>query len=163
MHPADLITIRLKFSAAHRLIHHQGKCHNLHGHNYRVKVTVASTVPDLGPSGMVADFALIKEIIGGWIDKNWDHKTILNAQDPMVWERESLTDPGTPISLTVAVARYGHMPFILSEEPTAENLARHLRRKDWFANYPDLRTTTKIRRVTVFETDNCSATSENLP
>lgn len=161
MPDCDMITLRLKFCAAHRLVHHGGKCNRLHGHNYVLKVTVASTVPDLGPSGMVADFALIKEIIGGWVDKNWDHQTVLNSDDPMLWN--PLTGGNAvAVSNGELIARYGHVPFTMprGQEPTAENMARYVRGKDWFSNYPTIRDRVKLRRVTLFETDTCSATSE---
>jgi 6-pyruvoyltetrahydropterin/6-carboxytetrahydropterin synthase len=49
------------FSAAHRLREYQGKCEQLHGHNYRVHVTVRAEAP--GPGGMVIDFGELKKIV----------------------------------------------------------------------------------------------------
>jgi 6-pyruvoyltetrahydropterin/6-carboxytetrahydropterin synthase len=53
------ITRETTFDSAHRLDWHEGKCHNLHGHTYRVQVTVAPPENELefGKNGIVMDFA----------------------------------------------------------------------------------------------------------
>ena len=51
------IGVRRKFSAAHRLRNYNGKCENLHGHNYTVEMTVRGS--DL-VDGMLMDFAQLK-------------------------------------------------------------------------------------------------------
>jgi 6-pyruvoyltetrahydropterin/6-carboxytetrahydropterin synthase len=53
------VEIIATFSAAHRLRNYQGKCEHLHGHNYRVHVTVRAT--SLGEDGMVVDFGDLKK------------------------------------------------------------------------------------------------------
>ena len=50
------------FSYGHRLLEHDGKCANLHGHNGRVIVEVSSQM--LNHQGMVMDFYKIRESIG---------------------------------------------------------------------------------------------------
>ena len=47
------------FAAAHFLKDFHGKCENLHGHNYKVRVTVRGTVLDSG--GMLCDFGILKK------------------------------------------------------------------------------------------------------
>jgi 6-pyruvoyltetrahydropterin/6-carboxytetrahydropterin synthase len=47
------------FSAAHSLRNYQGKCERLHGHNWRVEVTVASE--QLDQAGMGLDFTVLRE------------------------------------------------------------------------------------------------------
>jgi 6-pyruvoyltetrahydropterin/6-carboxytetrahydropterin synthase len=53
------VEIIATFSAAHRLRNYQGKCEHLHGHNYRVHVTVRAV--SLGEDGMVVDFGDLKK------------------------------------------------------------------------------------------------------
>ena len=53
------ITRRLEFDAGHRVLGHEGKCKNLHGHRYSAEITV--TAPDLDGLGRVIDFGVIKE------------------------------------------------------------------------------------------------------
>lgn len=52
------VTVWSYFSGAHRLRHLQGKCEELHGHNWKVEVTVAS--PKLNREGVVIDFKILK-------------------------------------------------------------------------------------------------------
>ena len=52
------LTIESQFSAAHQLREYKGKCENLHGHNWRVQVTVSSD--KLSDIGMVIDFHELK-------------------------------------------------------------------------------------------------------
>ncbi len=56
-----MYTLRIegKFSAAHYLKHYHGKCENLHGHNYRVRVYAEGSELDEG--GMLIDFGILKK------------------------------------------------------------------------------------------------------
>lgn len=65
------IKIVSNFSAAHFLRGYQGKCENLHGHNWRVEVLVSSKV--LGTSGMVMDFSELKKLTAVVLEE-LDHK-----------------------------------------------------------------------------------------
>ncbi len=60
------ITVEAGFAAAHRLRDYAGACERLHGHNYKVAVTVRAA--DVGPSAMVVDFKVLKgalrEVVG---------------------------------------------------------------------------------------------------
>jgi queuosine biosynthesis protein QueD len=56
----ELTTI-VDFEAAHRLPDYPGKCSRLHGHNWRVEVTVAG--PELDGLGMLIDFRVLKQEI----------------------------------------------------------------------------------------------------
>jgi 6-pyruvoyltetrahydropterin/6-carboxytetrahydropterin synthase len=53
------ITVLSHFSAAHRLRHLRGKCEELHGHNWKVEVSVASD--RLNKEGVVIDFTVLKQ------------------------------------------------------------------------------------------------------
>ena len=65
------LTIRTSFAAAHNLINYQGDCENLHGHNWKVEVTV--TASELDKAGLGIDFKVIKRETKGIIDE-LDHK-----------------------------------------------------------------------------------------
>lgn len=101
---------RFVFDAAHRVIGHGGKCRFLHGHRYECEaVFVAEQLNDLG---MVIDFGIIKEILGGWINENLDHNMILSVDD-----QQMATD----------VTNYTkQQTYFLKSNPTAENIAMHL-------------------------------------
>ena len=53
------VSIHTHFSAAHFLRNYKGKCENLHGHNWKVEVTVSSETLD--DAGMAIDFTILKQ------------------------------------------------------------------------------------------------------
>jgi len=59
-----------EFDAAHYVPSYNGKCENMHGHTYKLQVTVDG-VPD--NEGMVIDFALLKQIVQDKIINVFDH------------------------------------------------------------------------------------------
>lgn len=68
-------TRRIAFDAAHRVVGHNFKCKYLHGHRYTLEITAKTA--ELNEMGMVVDFGELKQIMKTWIDKNFDHNTIL--------------------------------------------------------------------------------------
>lgn len=65
------ITKEFKFDSAHNLIRYHGKCENLHGHTYKLKVTLEGTIePD---SGMLIDFGDLKKIVEDKVIERLDH------------------------------------------------------------------------------------------
>lgn len=69
------VTIIDEFSAAHNLRGYKGKCEELHGHNWKVEVTVASE--KLDKIGMVIDFRKLKDNLRR-ILKDLDHTHLNN-------------------------------------------------------------------------------------
>jgi len=59
------------FAAAHNLRNYKGKCENLHGHNYKVRVTLGGA--ELDASGLLYDFVHLKQMIHQVIH-SLDHK-----------------------------------------------------------------------------------------
>ena len=53
------LMVKTSFAAAHNLINYQGDCENLHGHNWRVEVTVAAK--ELDKAGLGIDFKILKK------------------------------------------------------------------------------------------------------
>ena len=53
------LTIQTHFAAAHNLLNYQGDCENLHGHNWKVEVTVATD--QLDKAGLGIDFKILKK------------------------------------------------------------------------------------------------------
>jgi 6-pyruvoyltetrahydropterin/6-carboxytetrahydropterin synthase len=83
------------FEAAHRLPHHPGKCRELHGHSYRLIVSV--DLPTEAATGMAIDFGDLKEIVGREIVDRVDHRNLNDLIDnptaeliaAWVWDRLS--------------------------------------------------------------------------
>ena len=65
------LMIKTSFAAAHNLINYQGDCENLHGHNWRVEVTVAAR--ELDEAGLGIDFKILKKLTNKLLDE-LDHK-----------------------------------------------------------------------------------------
>jgi 6-pyruvoyltetrahydropterin/6-carboxytetrahydropterin synthase len=86
------VTRNFSFEAAHQLEWHSGACKNLHGHSYRLAVTVAGP---LTSDGIVIDFADLSELVQREVIDRFDH-TYLNDLLPNptaeliaadIWER----------------------------------------------------------------------------
>jgi 6-pyruvoyltetrahydropterin/6-carboxytetrahydropterin synthase len=81
------------FEAAHRLPHHPGKCRALHGHSYRLVVSVDRPVE--AASGMAIDFGDVKAIVSREIIERVDHRSLNDVIDNptaeliavWIWER----------------------------------------------------------------------------
>ena len=73
------------FEAAHALIGYDGRCRNIHGHSYEMRVTIKG-MPIIDPSspknGMVMDFGDLKKIVNEEIVDHYDHAFIINDQMP---------------------------------------------------------------------------------
>jgi len=69
------LKVEAYFSAAHNLRGYKGKCEELHGHNWKVEMVVASG--NLDKIGMVADFKELKGLLNSALDK-LDHKYLNN-------------------------------------------------------------------------------------
>lgn len=112
-------TKRLEFDAAHRIPKHINQCKMLHGHRYAVEATFTTINDDnnggnhnLDKMGMVVDFGIIKERLGGWINDNWDHNVILSNEDKKLGDK---------------ISEYtGQNIFYIEKYPTAEIMAKYL-------------------------------------
>ena len=72
------LAVETKFAAAHQLREYKGKCENLHGHSWKVRVTV--TAQKLNEIGLAMDFTDLKRITNDLVS-HLDH-TCLNSLDP---------------------------------------------------------------------------------
>lgn len=134
-------TRRLQFCAGHRVMGHEGKCRNLHGHNYVVFVTAQAD--ELDSVGRVIDFSVLKEKVGGWIDEHWDHGFVLSCHDSSAI--------GAVSSMTCEEQKLSLMP----TNPTAENMADYLLRL--ICPVVLSGTGVVVTKVVVWETENCHA------
>lgn len=104
------VTKTVKFDAAHVLTNHQGLCKNLHGHTYRVDVSVAQAEDD--DRDMVIDFKDLKGIANEVVCDRFDHAFIYNTES--VGERE----------IAAVVEKNGMRTVAIPFRSTAENLAK---------------------------------------
>ena len=127
------------FSYGHRVVNHESKCKNLHGHNGRVYFTVIGKYLDgLDDVGRVIDFEAIKTKLCQWLEDNWDHKFLAYVADPKSYV--DFYDEGVVM-----------VPF----NPTAENMARYLVEVVGPSVLPQ---GVILKRVDFWETRKCYAT-----
>lgn len=104
------VTKTVKFDAAHVLTNHQGLCKNLHGHTYRVDVSVSQEAGD--KSDMVIDFKDLKRLATEVICDKFDHAFIYNTQSAGECE------------IAAVVEKNGMRTVAIPFRSTAENLAK---------------------------------------
>lgn len=152
------ITRRFEFDAGHRIHGHESKCAHLHGHRYVANVSVIA--PELDSLGRVVDFSVVKELVGSWIDREWDHNLLLCPNDPLakIWLNGGVREG---ISDVVFNQIFTRVPYIMPEQmnPTAENMARvlMLEADSLLQNSSGLR----VAKVRLYETPNCWADQVN--
>lgn len=96
------ITKEFTFETGHALYGYDGKCRNVHGHSYKLAVTVIGTpIDQLGhvKHGMVIDFGDLKKIIKEEIVEPFDHATVFNKNTPHVELAKELSDRGHDVIL----------------------------------------------------------------
>jgi 6-pyruvoyltetrahydropterin/6-carboxytetrahydropterin synthase len=125
------IRIRHNMEMAHRLVLTPGKCRQIHGHSWKVTLTI--TGEPSSTTGVLVEFGEAKTAFRGYLDRQFDHQILLNQADPI----SRLMLPGQRTILG---------------DPTTENVARMI--YEWAEGQfgPRLR-----YQVEVWETDvNCA-------
>ena len=87
------ITKKFTFEAGHALYGHDGKCKNIHGHSYKLYVTVIGEpiTDDSSPKfGMIIDFSDLKAMVKKEVVEEFDHSIILNQNSPHIELAEAL-------------------------------------------------------------------------
>jgi 6-pyruvoyltetrahydropterin/6-carboxytetrahydropterin synthase len=106
------ITKQFSFETGHALYGYDGKCKNVHGHSYKLSVTVMG-VPILEREnvkfGMVIDFSDLKKIVKEEIVDVFDHATVFNGTTPHV-------------ELAKELQSRGHEVILVNYQPTSENM-----------------------------------------
>ena len=104
------ITKQFDFETGHALYGYDGKCRNVHGHSYKLSVTVIG-LPISDTSnvkfGMVIDFGDLKKIVLSEIVNEFDHATVFNKNTPH-------------IELANELEKRGHHVILVDYQPTSE-------------------------------------------
>ncbi|MBT8253068.1 MAG: 6-carboxytetrahydropterin synthase [Flavobacteriaceae bacterium] len=104
------ITKQFSFETGHALYGYDGKCRNVHGHSYKLDVTViGQPISDSNnvKYGMVIDFGDLKTIVKEEIVNVFDHATIFNKNTPHV-------------ELAHELQSRGHNVLLVDYQPTSE-------------------------------------------
>lgn len=129
---------KIHFCAGHRVLNHESKCANAHGHNYVAWFYAESD--GLDNIGRVIDFSVLKEKIGKWIDFHWDHTFLIYKEDIELLRCSQALERNKTI-------------FICEFNPTAENMADYLLR----VVCPKVLhgTGVIVTKIELYETENC--------
>lgn len=106
------ITKQFSFETGHALYGYDGKCKNVHGHSYKLSVTViGKPISDTSnvKYGMVIDFSDLKTIVREEIVDVFDHATVFNKNTPHV-------------ELANELKERGHHVILVDYQPTSENM-----------------------------------------
>lgn len=96
------ITKQFSFETGHALYGYDGKCRNVHGHSYKLHVTVIGTPISDSTNvkyGMVIDFSDLKKIVKDEIVDVFDHATVFNKNTPHIELAKELEDRGHSVLL----------------------------------------------------------------
>lgn len=105
------ITKLFSFEAAHRISNYQGACNQVHGHSYKLQITVSAEMP--GENDMVLDFKVLKELVQNHVLSLWDHSLMLKEN---VENRQFFLN-------------YPGKVYWMDSEPTAERMLLDISRK----------------------------------
>ena len=106
------ITKSFSFETGHALYGYDGLCKNVHGHSYKLDVTVIGTPisdPNHVKFGMVIDFKDLKKIVKEEIVDVFDHATVFNQNTPHV-------------ALAKTLEESGHKVLLVDYQPTSEEM-----------------------------------------
>ena len=131
------VTGHKAFDEQGKEVEKKGPCSGLHGHNYRVTFHVEAE--ELDDVGRVLDFSVIKAKLCQWVEDNWDHKFLINKEDPRTRYLQS-TDPDSLV--------------VCNFNPTAENMALFLLNNIGPGVLQD--TNARLVKVELSETRKCS-------
>ncbi|MEN8764400.1 MAG: 6-pyruvoyl trahydropterin synthase family protein [Wenyingzhuangia sp.] len=123
------ITKKFDFETGHALHGYDGKCRNVHGHSYKLYVTVIGTpIQDINhvKNGMVIDFSDLKTIVKSEIEDVFDHATVFNKNTPHVELAKELQDRGHHVIL-VDYQPTSEMMILDFAKKIKDRLPRHIK------------------------------------
>jgi 6-pyruvoyltetrahydropterin/6-carboxytetrahydropterin synthase len=136
------ITKQFSFEMAHALRNYDGLCRNIHGHSYKMDITLAGQPlnDDNSPkNGMVMDFGDLKKLVNEEVISLLDHALVLNAK--------------TDTQLIEVLKQNFEKIVVVEFQPTTENLLNFIAGK-LKQRLPE---TVKLCRVRLRETDTSYA------
>ena len=105
------VTRHVEFEAAHMLTGYDGLCQNLHGHSYKLEVTISCPKHDRNnnPFNFVIDFSKVNKMLKEYVP---DHSFIVNVNNKNSAEYE----------VYKILDSYNYRIMTMSKAPSAENM-----------------------------------------
>src|SRR5574344_921248 len=110
------VTKEITFDMAHMLSYYEGKCANLHGHTYKLQVTVEADVDDI--THMVLDFNILKQVL---------NETVMNKFDHAVAFSDYKLQNGAESDLCAWAEMHGMNHIVLPGKTTCEDMAPYIK------------------------------------
>ena len=86
------VAVEQSFASAHALRNYKGRCENVHGHNWKVRVVIEGE--KLDPTGMLVDFLDVKSLLGEILDRI-DHQFLNEIRRSISSTLQPKTSPNT--------------------------------------------------------------------
>lgn len=153
--PFYKVSKELRWEGAHRLLDHGGACAQIHGHSFRLRVTVGSH--SLDSTGLSMEFGAIKKPLQDFIDSWLDHMLLLHKDDPII---DAIVSAMIPTQKKGGHKIYEQLRPVeagihrLDFNPTSENMAKY------FWDFVNKRLPEGVRLVEIWfsETQSCAVT-----
>ncbi|MDX1351297.1 MAG: 6-carboxytetrahydropterin synthase [Putridiphycobacter sp.] len=133
------VTKIFDFETAHALWGYDGKCKNIHGHSYKLTVSISgpviNNINDV-KNGMIIDFGDLKKIVKQYVVEPFDHCLLLNGE--------------TPHKEYAKVENGFSKMMLCNYQPTAENMLIDMVKRI----HPNLPSHISLRYARLQETDN---------
>ncbi|QHL87167.1 6-carboxytetrahydropterin synthase QueD [Nibribacter ruber] len=133
------LTRRFTFEAAHALAHYDGACRHVHGHSYKLEVTVLGQPlqEEQHPkNGMVLDFGDLKKLVTTHVLEKFDHALVL-LQD-------------SAPALIEVLQHQGHKLLLTPWQPTCEHMLLYIKEQ----LLPHLPQNVSLHSLKLWETEN---------
>ena len=138
------VTKEFDFELAHSLGFHQGQCSNLHGHSYKMFVTLQSNELT---NGMVMDFGDLKKEVAREIVEKFDHACVINQNSTYEFDKDLIN----------LLQKHNKKLVLVDFYPTAEEMSRYfynILAKNFNGNI-------KVKEVVLYETKSSYARYTN--
>ena len=136
------LTRIFRFETAHALLNYDGACRNIHGHSYKLEVTVSGAPinnSENPKNGMVHDFGDLKKLVEEKVIKDFDHALLLNQS--------------TSAEIIEPLQKHYEKVLLLSYQPTSELMLLDIKNRILPALAPEI----ALCRLKLSETENSYA------
>lgn len=141
------VTKEFHFDSAHRLTKYHGKCERMHGHSYKLQVTIEGEVQE---NGLVLDFVVLKNIVKKEVLEKLDHQNLNeiidnpSAERIVMWIWNALVD----------------LPRLLAAEKDDPNMPENIRSllEDPEGARKEINTQVRLHELKLWETESSFVT-----
>lgn len=143
-----LVSKEFTFDSAHFLTKYHGKCEHLHGHTYKLRVTVEGEIQQ---NGLVIDFVILKKIVKEKIIEKFDHRSL----------NDYFENPTAEIVCEFIWNELKNLPELLKAEMKNPNLPDEIKRLLKDEGAKEISESVALKEVILWETADSFVTCNN--